>query len=139
MPPHDSDESGREFDHDRMRSVHPVQVTGGGNLSLRTLDVELEKIDLLKTAFPYDRRYRSALGTGALAIRRFDLEGAWVILLVCDDDKFWPMPHSRMNSANALIPPRVPQEHLIVARIGSIATIFARGKDDAKNSAAHPI
>ena len=65
-----------------------------------------------------DRRDGQPLDRGALAIRRFDLEGTRVILLVCDDDRFWPMPHRRMNSANALIVPRVPQEHLIVARIG---------------------
>lgn len=128
-----------QFDHDRMRSVHPVQVTGIENLSLRALDVEFEKINLLKTAFPHDRRDGQPLDRGAMAIRRFDLEGTRVILLVCDDDKFWPMPHRRVNSANALIPPRVPQEQLIVAGSGSIAAIFACGKDDAKNSAAHPI
>ena len=107
-----------QFDHDRMRSVHPVQVTGVENLSLRALDVEFEKINILKTAFPYYRRNGQPLDRGTLAIRRFDLEGTRVILLVCDDDRFWPMPHRRMNSANSLIPPRVPQKHLIVARIG---------------------
>jgi hypothetical protein len=76
-----------QFDHDRMRSVHPVQVTGVENLSLRALDVEFEKISLLKTAFliiaetvsPWIVLYWPSADL---------IWKAHVILLVCDDDRF---------------------------------------------------
>src|SRR5262249_3495569 len=107
-----------QFDHDRISSVHPIQVTSLENFFLRALDVELEKINLLKTVFTYDLRDSQPPDCRAFPVRGFDSKAPRVILRVCDDDSFLPMPHRRVNSADALMVPRVPQEQLIVARIG---------------------
>ena len=49
-----------QFDYDHIRLADPV-VSGLKNFSLRALNVELEEIDFLETAFAYDRREGKAL------------------------------------------------------------------------------